>query len=339
MAKRTSTSRSEEIRAKREASPKRTSARKSQPVDDAPQRNMPPVVMRGDFAAAPAPTRKKKTKAPKRRYDIALDAPGGEISLPALPTLHLGWRAASLILVVALLALLNFIWDSPLYRVQAAEVQGVKYLSAAEVNRWMNVSNALIFSLDPAQLEEDLRIAFPGLVGASVQIELPAKVIVTLEERQPVIAWEIGNEIKWVDAAGFGFDPLGEDDTLVRVSANEVPSAPIGIAEATEEPPAEENPLETVTSPVAFTSPAIVEAVLTIQTYLPNGAILIYDGQHGLGWRDRREWDVYLGTDVSEIEMKLNIYKAIWQELKAQGIRPALISVEYLHAPYYRLEP
>jgi hypothetical protein len=38
------------------------------------------------------------------------------------------------------------------------------------------------------------------------------------------------------------------------------------------------------------------------------------------------------------MEMKLLVYQAIVDRLQKEGITPALISVENVHAPYYRLE-
>jgi hypothetical protein len=36
--------------------------------------------------------------------------------------------------------------------------------------------------------------------------------------------------------------------------------------------------------------------------------------------------------------LKLTVYEAIVARMAYDGIQPALISVEYAHAPYYRME-
>jgi hypothetical protein len=36
--------------------------------------------------------------------------------------------------------------------------------------------------------------------------------------------------------------------------------------------------------------------------------------------------------------MKLQVYKEIVRRLKKDDVRPEFISVEYVHAPYYRLD-
>ena len=49
-------------------------------------------------------------------------------------------------------------------------------------------------------------------------------------------------------------------------------------------------------------------------------------------------WDVYVGTDLSNFDQKFALYQSISEQLAGQGITPALISVEFVNAPYYRLE-
>ena len=86
-------------------------------------------------------------------------------------------------------------------------------------------------------------------------------------------------------------------------------------------------------------SPELVAAIVTMGEQTSKKAILIYDPQRGLGWRDKRGWDVYFGMDVANIAEKIIVYRAIKAQLRAEGITPVIISVEQIHAPYYRLEP
>jgi hypothetical protein len=86
-----------------------------------------------------------------------------------------------------------------------------------------------------------------------------------------------------------------------------------------------------------FITQEMVSAVLTLAKFAPEDTPLLYDGLHGLGWKDPRGWDVYFGT-ADEISVKLQVYGAVVGRLLADGIQPALISVEYAHAPFYRME-
>ncbi|HBY07858.1 MAG TPA: hypothetical protein DEH22_08785 [Chloroflexi bacterium] len=345
MAEQKTTHRSEQIRANRETPSKRTPARKAKATAQHDTRkNMPPVVVRGGFSTMAQPKSKRKTKQPKRRYDIALASPGVEIRLPAIPTVHVGWRLASLVLVSALAFLLYHLWTTPLYQVQLVELQGSTYLNNETINRLLNLYNKPIFSIDSQQVAEDLKLAFPGVLkDVSVQIGLPASVFVTVEERQPLIAWEQDGKITWVDAEGIGFDPAGENDSLITVAATAPPPAPFVVPDesiSTEIPAESGNPLEEILTPQAFMTPEMVAAILAMHEQTPEGAPVVYNPQHGLGWHDdKRGWDVYFGMDISNIAEKLVVYKAIKVQLREAGISPVLISVEHIHAPFYRLEP
>lgn len=341
MAERKIKSRSEDLRAKRKSKQKRSPARKRRTVRDDSQNKMPPVLMRSGLTSMAQPKKKKKSKAPKRRYDIALSSPGVEISLPAMPSVRLGWRLVSAALAVGLLVLLYHFWTSPIYQVQAAELEGNHYMRSETVNQMLNLNTKPIFMVDPQQMETDLQRAFPGLmVGASVHIVLPATVIVTVEEREPLILWEYGGVMTWIDSNGISFDPIGENNTLIKVSATGLPPAPIVILDDQENLDDGINPLDEILTPEAFMTPEMVAAILTMDKQAPDGAPLAYDPQHGLGWHDKnRGWDVYFGMDISNIDEKLIVYKAIRKQLKNEGISPVMVSVEHIHAPYYRLEP
>jgi hypothetical protein len=66
--------------------------------------------------------------------------------------------------------------------------------------------------------------------------------------------------------------------------------------------------------------------------------LILYDQEHGLGWNDPEGWQVYFGQDNGDIEMKLVVYKSLVEKLTQEGIFPTMISVDYVHAPYYRVE-
>jgi hypothetical protein len=40
----------------------------------------------------------------------------------------------------------------------------------------------------------------------------------------------------------------------------------------------------------------------------------------------------------SDIDLKLHVYKTLVKRLKKEQVRPELISVEFVNAPFYRLE-
>jgi len=79
-------------------------------------------------------------------------------------------------------------------------------------------------------------------------------------------------------------------------------------------------------------------ALIELSTILPAGGSLVYDPISGMGWRDPGGWEVYFGTDLSNIDLKQVEYQTILARLMETGVTPAMISVEHIDAPYFRME-
>jgi cell division protein FtsQ len=282
-------------------------------------------MVRGASMAAP-PAAKSKRSQVRRRVDLALNVPGAEVRLPALPVIQVGWRLMSFMLAVILAGALYFAWTSPLFRVEKAAVVGLQSLNETNVNAVLDVGDQPIFTLDPVKMKAKLNEAFPELISADIQVKLPNTVSVEVVERTPILVWRQDGKSLLVDADGYAFP--------VRDSAV---SGPKLVVEATSPPPTEMVPLDPTLEPVRFMPVEMVSGILSMSGVVPANTPILYDEAHGLGWVDKRGWEVYFG-DTRDIDMKLKIYTAIVKKLKAEKIEPALISVEYVHAPYYRLE-
>ncbi|MFZ6027095.1 MAG: cell division protein FtsQ/DivIB [Chloroflexota bacterium] len=288
-----------------------------------PKRNTqapPPVLVRSGRAVLPV-TQRAATQ-PKRRYDVALNLPGAEVRLPAVPQIQLNWRVGSGLLFLVLAALLFYLWSSPTFRVMQAETSGNRRVSNGDINTVIGVYDESIFSIDPQTIQEQLQRAFPDFKSVSVQVKLPNRVIVTVEERQPVLAWQQGGSIHWVDGEGVSFSPRGEMD-LVMIDAKDTPPG-------------------TVVDPQQHTTtldPKWVNTFQKMAEQAPAGVPILYSTERGLGWVDPQGWEAYFGTDFSNMEQKLLVYAALVSRLQQDGIQPSLVSVEYVHAPYYRVEP
>ena len=305
---------------------------------------MPPVMARG--RSYPPTTRAKKGrkgKTVKRRYDISVPTPGMtgvEIRLPSLPVWHLSWKILSFSLAAGLAILLYTLLTHPLFQVQAVEVEGLLRLTPEEVSHSLDIANQPVFRLDPMQMKAALEEDYPELRDISILIGLPAQVVIQVTERVPLIAWNQGEQTTWVDGEGYAFSPRGEAGNLVVVNASGTPPVPEPLQalpeESTEVLPetlAENAPEERV-----FMTPEFVNAVLLMRAQAPEKVDLAFDPVHGFGWQDARGWQVFFGLDVSQMDTKLRVYKSIVKKVKAEGITPALISIEHVHAPYYRME-
>jgi len=246
-----------------------------------------------------------------------------KVHAPAMRLPRPGTRWISAALSLLLGFLIYTMWTATTFQVSAAEVTGNQRLGAEDINAALGASGETIFKIIPGQLAENLRAAFPELSSAKVQVELPNRIDILVVERTPVLAWYQDGRVTWIDANGVAFTPRGSLPDLVQVSANGSPSQ---VAQDPAAPLYEQR----------FISPAMVQAIVTLNPYVPAGFVLIYDPKYGMGWQDPHGWSVYFGQNTQDIPMKLEVYQSIVDTLTSQGIQPTLISVEYLDAPFYK---
>jgi hypothetical protein len=312
----------------------------------------PPVMARTQHAGATQPVRREAGRAYKhgrRLYNVSLNpAQGAEMSLPALPRITLNWRVASCALVIVLGFALYQLWTSPDYRVDAARVTGLGRVTSNDVNTALGVTGKPVFTLDAHRLQSDLLAAFPEFNDAQVLVEIPNTVLITVTERLPVMVWLQEGKSYFVDKDGMTF-PLRHEGATGDLPLVDAAGAPPGVVLPDKQGPSLQEvtiskitgvPLPGAPAPAKaapLLSTEMVQSILLISEQAPAGAKLIYDPIHGLGWKDRRGWDVFLG-DEQEIAVKLSVYRSILDHLKGSENRPVIISVEYVHAPYYRLE-
>jgi hypothetical protein len=282
----------------------------------------------------------RKRKANKRRYDVALSTEGAEIRLPSLPSLALGWRLLSAILVAALGFAVYTILYSPMFQINEIETEGLRRLTIQDINAVVDVLGSSILYVDPSEMQEELLRAFPDLQSLSVQVGVPAKLTLNAIERQAVLAWEDDGKLLWIDANGVVFPPRGDSGPLGKVIASSLPTvanpAEETLADETSAAPPED--LGGTEAAVQMVPVDLVVAILAMVEQAPPNTPIVYDEQHGLGWQDNLGWTVFFGKDTGDMSMKLQVYKVLAKRLKKQDPRPTLVSVEYLHAPYYRVE-
>lgn len=308
-------SRAEEVRLRRS----RQKARR-QAVSDQSYRPLPPITTRSSGSSFVAPRR-----GGKRRFQVALSSvQPAPWYAPQVTPIHPTWRWLALVVLAGLGALFYFLFASPTFRVVEAEVIGAQRIPPAEINAALGIAGRPVFLLHANELETRLRLSYPELRSAKVSIGLPNRVSVTVEERQPLILWQQGEGYTWIDSSGVAFRPRGETPMLIPVRALGTPPAS-GLAAS--------DPL----SPAPFLAPYMVAMIQTLASELPAGTLMIYDPHYGLGWNDPRGWRVFFGTQPEHIALKLRVYQALVASLDQRGISPALISVAYPDAPYYRM--
>lgn len=295
--------------------------------------NIPPVMVRAAYESRRQPSKAKRKQKIRRRFDISLSKAGSrgvEMRLPSLPVIHPGWRVLSLLLLVSGVLVLNYLLTSPTFKVKSVRVEGLLRMSVDDVSRTLGVMDKAIFTLDPEKMEEKITESYVELTNVSVQVNLPADVLIQVNERVPMIAWVMENKTLWIDGNGFIFSPRGEAEKIVSVFADVLPPSTV-VDQIDDGTGSEiEDGLQ------AFVPEEYINAVFELNSRTPKKSRLIFDKSRGFGWADPRGWKVFFGTEIRDIESKLQVYYAVVEKLEGEGITPDLISVAYLHAPYYR---
>jgi hypothetical protein len=277
-------------------------------------RRPPPVLSRSELGINTAVLDNRSI--PRRRVDVQLSTPGAEIRLPAVPTVSNKWRLVSGILSISLMLVLIMVTNTGYFQVKGIQTHGLERFTEAEIVQAINIKGSPIFFIHPEKIKQDLQHTYPGLSEVEVEVSWPANVLISLKERYPVLAWNWEGHVRWVDENGVAFEPhdLGLD--VVQVNSAMLPP----------------------TVQDRFVDPRIVKTVSTLRDYLPEGTELIFNADHGLGWNDDRGWIVYFGFNDDDAAQKMIVYQALVDYLEKKRITPALINIEFLNAPYFRMK-
>lgn len=313
--------RAEQIRKRRNAQ-RESRVTKSPKASPVASRSYPPVMMRGMTLDTVVPAKQKV----KRRLDIPLQYPGAEVRLPSVPAVSVGWRFLSMLLTVILFGLLVYFFSSDAFAVDDFKLVGVKRIPYPEIALAVGVPHVNVFTIDPDELEQTLSNNYADIKEISVRVGFPATLVITIEEREPVIEWrEKGNPF-WIDEEGVDFPKRGEVEGLPVVVADDRPYTAGVVSNADNH---KKQP---------FLSQQYINVVKELNEVKPVGSTLVYDQVYGFGWADQ-ERKVYLGTDLADVALKLVVYNRVVDSLNERGIDPEIIDIEFLHAPFVRMEP
>jgi cell division protein FtsQ len=258
-----------------------------------------------------------------------------------------GWRVLSLLIVGVLSYTLQTAWQSPEYRISTIKVSGLQRLTEAEVLAKVNAIGMHSFAIVPEKIRAEISNAFPEFRNVTVIVGFPASLEIRVVERQPMIAWQAKTALIWVDSEGYLIPPRGTSGEILTIQADSLPAYQLrssitdpGTTKIYRDKPYfKPNP-----SALAFFAVPkqidgmLLTAALQLNAWMPTEKTLLYQKQRGLGWKDARGWDVFVGQKLEGINDKMVMYETIVRELEKQGISPTLVSVEFLHAPYYRTD-
>jgi hypothetical protein len=161
------------------------------------------------------------------------------------------------------------------------------------------------------------------------------------------MAWKQKDKTTWVDSKGTLFTARGAPPAnLLTVTSESAPPLyqVIPTPGSTPTPGPTPKPGSSEPKPTLEASEpermdlAIMSSALMLSGQMPEKAYLVYAEKEGLGWHDAGGWDVYFGKTLDDLEMKISMVQAIINQLGQKGIKPKYVNLEFLHAPYYRLE-
>lgn len=258
-----------------------------------------------------------------------------------------GWRLLSLVLVGFLSYALLTAWRSPEYRVTSVQISGLQCLNEEDLLAVIDVSGMHIFAVQPQEISDAIAAEFPELRDIQVTISLPARISISVVERQPMFVWQMDDSLMWVDTEGYLIPARGTAPQMLTILANALPIYQLdkdlkeeGVTKIIQDKSISKPGLSELTffTQTKHIDSSLLVGVLQLNAWMPAEPSLLYQEQRGLGWKDTRGWEVYLGRKLESINDKMLMYETIVRELEDQGISPSMVSVEFLHAPYYRLD-
>ena len=294
--------------------------------------------------------KKNQAKLPfERPFPLSADGPLQKPQEKIVKKIRIGWRVFSGILVILFSAGILVAWRSPDYQVGVVEIKGIERISQDDVNHSFDITQKPIVTIKPDEIVQKISSAFPEFKDINVTVSLPNIVTIHLNERKPFIAWKVNEMTIWVDADGIVFPVRGQAGELLTIESYSLPVF---------SHPKEKDETEILMDKFQpkrnywklppysmiwyeyhrLIDPGFLDAVVRLNTQIPSEKVLLFDPHRGLGWNDPHGWKIFVGFNLERINEKWLAYEKIVSELISQGIRPTLVSVEYLNAPYYRLD-
>jgi cell division protein FtsQ len=129
-------------------------------------------------------------------------------------------RLLSLLGLMGLVALVFYLYSSPAYRIETLEVSGSKGLPVSELEARTDLIGRNVFVVNIAEAEEALR-PLPYVRNVKIEAKWPNRVVVTVDERVPSVAWQVGNDNYLVDNDGVVVEAAEPPADLITVVSSE----------------------------------------------------------------------------------------------------------------------
>lgn len=132
-------------------------------------------------------------------------------------------RAGAALAMLASAAAVYGVGASTAFDYTKLQVDGTRLTEAGTVEaKLAEARGANLFLLATSPLEAALK-TLPTVAGARVDVQLPGTLAVTIDEREPLLIWQVGARRYLADAAGALFAKLSDDQATATAQAAGLP--------------------------------------------------------------------------------------------------------------------
>ncbi len=266
-------------------------------------------------------TRTARTRAERlQRAQQAAGAPSASI-LQQIRWRSAVWRLLALAMLIGLLVVIAFVSSDVSFFVyrNGTQILGTRYMPADEVFAASAVNELNIFWIDPVEVARRV-VALDGVKAARVRCDLPARVTIEVEEREPVVMWRAlsqGQDL-WLDEEGIVLPYHGDVNSPDMVFVVDHGERSLQVGDRIE-------------------PEGVVQSVLQLAGALPGEQVYSYEPGRGLSFIhtvNNGEWPVYVGTS-DDLARKIQVVQALTEYLVANSIRPRYLDVRWAEHPVY----
>lgn len=287
-----------------------------------------------EFLSKPARRRQRPVSRQHRQEQTRPQGTQAQATKPARMRPHLSVaRVLAGGLLLGLLALGAFLFNDDRFYVTTAAIRGLNYTSAETVYRQAGIDQYSIFWINEREAARRIE-ALPYVKRATVRSALPNQVRIEVEERVPVVVWNVNGQTYWVDSEGSTMPvPAGWSAT-----DSQAQGLPVlwDLDGSTMAAPVAAGKTESETASVGRLDTQLITSLRQVKQQAPAVTDFGYDRRNGLQFRLPGGTYVYLGKPEGMAKRVASLL-VLHNSLASQGQLPAEINWRVENGYYLRL--